>query len=125
MSTFPEMFEWEGGLRHHPLLQRDAFHLWLQQTDPSGVPFPVLPMPSPAEMQRLLEAVGWSERQASVRFQVPVTVMRSWLGGASSPQDHQFEYTRLGAQAAWSALAHAASRSGSSDVKETARSEEQ
>lgn len=105
-TTIPDIFKFDGPPKAHPMIQRDKFHLWLIQDRSDRLPFALLPMPSAREMAALLEAVEWDERQASVRFQVPVIILRSWLGGDSGPQDHQFEYTRFGAQAAWSALAY-------------------
>lgn len=106
-TDIPERFRWDGVLDDHPELTRDRFWLWCQQDTEEHIPFPLLPWPTGEQAEALLEAVGWTRMRAQRMFHVHGHVMEAWLSATKPPTSGHGDYSVVGAQAAWSALAWA------------------
>lgn len=106
-AATPDMFRWDGEPDDNPQLTRDRFWLWCQQTEEKRIPFPLLPWPTGEQAEALLEAVGWTRMRAQRMFHVHGHVMSAWLSATSRPTSGRGDYSVVGAQAGWSALAWA------------------
>lgn len=106
-TTTSTMFQWDGEPERNPQLQSDAFWMWCQQDDVSRIPFPLLPWPSPEQQEALLDAVGWTTMRTARNFHVPGFVVSQWRSSTVPPSSGHCDYSVVGAQAGWSALAWA------------------
>lgn len=103
----PEMFKWDGAAEDNPQISRDRFYQWVQQDDVGRIPFPLLPWPDPRQMDALLEAVRWTAMRTARNFGVHGSVVSRWRSSPNPPTDGEGDYSLVGAQAGWSALAWA------------------